>query len=118
MIRMEPEEKKDIFSGTKLQSHDEKQHKEHEASFSKGLFNLLEGFGHIFKGIKFILFKRFYMNVFLLLVVIGASVGVTYYAQKSLGQDAVTVVFPEDVDLSSFQKSDIAGLLCKRFIGG
>ena len=93
LFRMEPEEKpKDIFSGTSIHGHEEKPGKE-PASFSKGLYNLLEGFGHIFKGVKHLLFKRFYMNVFLMLIIIAATATVTYYTKESF-EAAVNVTCP------------------------
>jgi len=107
---MEPQEhNKDIFGGTKMSHHEEKPKEDH-ASFSKGLYSLLEGFAHIFKGFKYILFKKFYINVFLVLIIICASAAITYYAKENF-KPATTVIFPENVDLSGFSKSDISNLL-------
>lgn len=74
------DDRRDIFDG---KFSDIKEESKEELSFSKGAGNIGEGIGHIFRGFKHILFKKFPFNLLFLLLVLGAVIAGTYYLKPT-----------------------------------
>lgn len=71
------EGKQDIFGGGFNEQKDTPKKK--DMSFSEGFGNIIEGFWHLFSGLKHIFFKKFPMNLLLLMLILAAAIFGTYY---------------------------------------
>lgn len=111
---MEDNNKKDIFSDDS--KFGEEKHEQPGKSFKSGFSSLGEGIISIIRGLWHIFSKKFHMNLFFLLVIIGAVIFGCYFTEFNKGTHSVDIIFPPDADTSLLELDSIETAIAENCI--